>query len=86
MILGRIRDMYSGSYSKIMKYNDTKSVIKKTDERKIKSLLKLYLYDVLAPKKCTHTYKLSKIEMDVDWKFFTMVLPSECSSFGPIRI
>ncbi len=69
-VLARIKEMYSGSYSKIMKYNDEKSVIKKYDEQKIKFLLKIYLYDILAPKKCTHVYKLSTNEFDEIIEYF----------------
>jgi DNA-directed RNA polymerase II subunit RPB1 len=69
-VLARIKEMYSGSYSKIMKYNDKNSVIKKYDEQKIKLLLKIYLYDVLAPKKCTHVYKLSTSEFDEIIEYF----------------
>ncbi|AYV85740.1 MAG: dna-directed rna polymerase subunit 1 [Satyrvirus sp.] len=63
-VLGRIKDMYSGQYSKIMKYINDKSVIKKSDEQHIKLLLKFYLYDILTPKKCTHVHKLGKDEFD----------------------
>ena len=63
-VLARIKDMYSGSYSKIIKYNDEKSVIKKMDEKKIKLLFKFYLYDILVPRKCTHVHKFSKNEFD----------------------
>ncbi|XWV25257.1 dna-directed rna polymerase subunit 1 [Tupanvirus deep ocean] len=69
-VLARIKDMYSGSYSKIMKYNDKKSIIKKADEQRIKLLLKFYLYDVLAPKKCTHVHKLNKKEFDEIIEYF----------------
>ena len=69
-VLARIKDMYSGSYSKYIKYNDKKSVIKKADEQKIKLLLKFYLYDVLAPKKCTHLHKLSTDEFDEIIEYF----------------
>jgi DNA-directed RNA polymerase II subunit RPB1 len=69
-VLGRIRDMYSGSYSKIMKYNEKKSVVKKADEQRIKLLLKFYLYDTLSPKKCTHVYKLGKEEFDEIVEYF----------------
>src|SRR5205085_9684343 len=55
---------------KIMKYNPEKSVIKKQDEQRIKLLLKFYLYDILAPKKCTHVYKLSKDEFDEIIEYF----------------
>lgn len=69
-VLARIKDMYSGSYSKIMKYNNEKSVIKKNDEQRIKLLFKFYLYDVLVPKKCTHVHKLSKDEFDEIIEYF----------------
>ena len=69
-VLARIKDMYSGSYSKIMKYNNEKSVIKKADEQRIKLLLKFYLYDILSPKKCTHLHKLSKDEFDEIIEYF----------------
>jgi DNA-directed RNA polymerase II subunit RPB1 len=63
-VLAEIKDMYSGSQSKIMKFNDKTSKIKKSDDQKIKFLLKFYLYDTLAPKKCTHVYKFSTEEFD----------------------
>jgi DNA-directed RNA polymerase II subunit RPB1 len=69
-VLARIKDLYSGSYSKIMKYNYEKSVIKKMDEQRIKLLLKFYLYDILTPKKCTHVHKLSKDEFDEIIEYF----------------
>ena len=69
-VLVRIKDLYSGSYSKIMKYNYEKSVIKKMDEQRIKLLLKFYLYDILTPKKCTHVHKLSKDEFDEIIEYF----------------
>ncbi|AVL94696.2 directed RNA polymerase (II) subunit 1 [Moumouvirus australiensis] len=69
-VLKRIKDMYSGSYSKIMKYREDKSIIKKQDEARIKFLLKVYLYDVLAPKKCTHVHKLSEDEFDEIVEYF----------------
>lgn len=62
-VLECIKDMYSGPECKILKYGP-KSIMKKRDDLTIKFLLKLYLYDVLAPKKCTHVYKLSKSELD----------------------
>lgn len=69
-VLARIKDMYSGSYSKIMKYNNEKSIIKKSDEQRIKLLFKFYLYDVLAPKKCTHVYKLTIEEFNEIIEYF----------------
>lgn len=69
-VLARIKDMYSGSYSKIMKYNSEKSVIKKADEQRIKLLFKFYLYDTLVPKKCTHVHKLSTSEFDEIIEYF----------------
>lgn len=69
-VLSRIREMYSGPYSKIMKYNNETSIVKKQDEQKIKLLLKIYLYDVLAPKKCTNDHKLSREELDEIVEYF----------------
>ena len=62
-VMTQIKKMYSGSYSKILKYGD-KSSIKKSDDKKIKLLFKIYLYDVLTPKKCTHLHHLSHEEFD----------------------
>ncbi|AEQ60694.1 DNA directed RNA polymerase (II) subunit 1 [Acanthamoeba castellanii mamavirus] len=75
-VLKMIKDMYYGSDSKIMKYNNRTSRIKKEDEKRIKFLMKIYLYDVLAPKKCTHVYKFSKQEFDeiVDYFKKTIML------------
>ena len=72
-VLSKIRSMYSGSYSKIMKYSNN-SPMKKADEHRIKLLLKIYLYDVLAPKKCTHIYKLSKGEFDEIVEYFARTI------------
>lgn len=69
-VLTKIKEMYSGKYSKIMKYNIDKSIVKKADELKIKLLLKFYLYDVLVPKKCTHVHKLSQAEFDEIVEYF----------------
>ena len=69
-VLVKIKYMYSGPHSKIMKYRSDKSIIKKSDEHHIKLLLKTYLYDILAPKKCTHQYKLSQDEFDQIVAFF----------------
>lgn len=68
-VLKMIHEMYSSNYSKIMKYND-KAVVKRQDEHRIKLLLKLYLYDTLAPKKCTHVYKLTQAEFDEIVEYF----------------
>lgn len=69
-VLGAIKDMYSGPTAKIMKYDYTKSKIKKRDELITKLLLKFYLYDTLSPKRCTHEYKLSKDEFDTIVTYF----------------
>lgn len=69
-VLTKIREMHSGTYSKIMKYSKEKSIIKKADEKRIKLLLKIYLFDVLSPKKCTHLHKLSKEEFDELIEYF----------------
>lgn len=68
-VLSKIKEMYSGKYSKIMKYGP-RSVIKKADEQRVKMLLKFYLYDVLVPKKCTHVHKLTRGEFDEIVEFF----------------
>ncbi|MEM3062489.1 MAG: hypothetical protein QW303_02940 [Nitrososphaerota archaeon] len=69
-VLSMIREMYSGPHSKIMKYNDRLSVVKKKDEARIKFLLKFYLYDSLVPRKCTHVYKLGRKEFDEVVEYF----------------
>lgn len=69
-VLSKIKEMYSGSYSKIMKYNEKRSIVKKTDEQRIKLLFKIYLFDALAPKKCTHEYQLSRAELDEITEYF----------------
>lgn len=69
-VLSRIKEMYSGSYSKIMKYNENKSIIKKYDEQRIKLLFKVYLYDALSPRKCTHEYQLTKDELNEITEYF----------------
>ena len=69
-VLTKIKEMYASNYSKIMKYNDIKSKIKKRDELRIKFLLKFYLYDTLVPKRCTHQYKISKNEFDEIIEYF----------------
>lgn len=68
-VLHEIKKLYSTSASKIMKYND-ESTVKKQDEQRNKYLLKFYLLDVLAPKRCTHEYKLTKEEFDSVIDFF----------------
>ena len=69
-VLVKIKSMYSDKYNKIMKYQNNKSVIKKNDEQRIKLLLKFYLYDTLAPKKCTNLHKFSKDELDEIVEYF----------------
>ncbi|BCS83028.1 DNA-directed RNA polymerase subunit 1 [Cotonvirus japonicus] len=69
-ILKKIKEMYDGPSSKIMKYNEKSNSIKREDEKKIKFLLKIYLYDTLAPKKCTNLYKFSKEEFDEIVEYF----------------
>lgn len=72
-VLKNIKDMYTGKEGTIMKFNTSKkNPIKNADEKKIKSLLKIYLYDVLAPKKCTHLYKLTTDEFDKIVNYFKM--------------
>lgn len=69
-VLAKIKSMYSGPANRIMKYNQKRSIIKKEDEQRIKLLLKTYLYDILAPKKCINEYKLSKEEFDEIYNYF----------------
>lgn len=69
-VLGKIREMYSSNYSRALKYNSKKSNIKKADDKKIKLLLKFYLFDVISPKKCTNVYKLSTSEFDGIVEYF----------------
>ncbi len=73
-VLKKIKEMYSGSQSKILKFNENRSSIKKADESRIKLLLKFYLFDVLAPKKCTHLHKFSKQEFDEIVKYFNKTI------------
>lgn len=74
-ILLKIKEMYSGESSKIMKYNNIeKSKIKKQDENRIRFLLKFYLYDILCPKKCTNEYKLSTEEFDELVSYFNQTI------------
>ncbi len=73
-VLVKIKEMYSGVYSKIMKYIESKSIIKKLDESRLKFILKCYIFDVLAPKKCTHVHKLSTIEFDELLDYFKMIV------------
>lgn len=62
-VLKCIKRMHTGIFSRVMKFNKT-SEIKVNDEHRVKLLLKTYLYDILAPKKCTHLHKLSKEDLD----------------------
>lgn len=75
-IVTKIKETYSVLHSKIMKYNTVKSIIKKQDDMRIKFLIKVHLFDVLSPKRCTHEYKLSQIEFDelleYYWKTFKL--------------
>ena len=69
-VLKKIKEMYYGPDSKIMKYNNRTSVIKREDDKRIKFLVKIYLYDSLVPKKCTHVHKFSKEEFDEIVEYF----------------
>lgn len=68
-VLKKIKEMYSGSDSHIMKYPKG-SIIKKKDENTIILLLKVYLFDTLSPKKCTNLHKFSKEEFDKIIEYF----------------
>ena len=69
-VIATISKMYNDSENKFMKFLDS-SIIKKNDEKRIKLILKIYLYDQLSPKRCTHEYKLSKSEFYEIYKYFT---------------
>lgn len=69
-VLVKIKEMYSGSHGKILKYDSKKSKIKAKDDKRIKLLYKFYLYDVLSPKKCTHLHKFSQSEFDEIVEYF----------------
>lgn len=66
----KIKELYSVSHSKILKYNNETSKLKKLDDARIKFLLKVYLFDILSPRKCTHQYKLSQLEFDLMTDFY----------------
>jgi len=63
-VLSKIKELYAGPLARIMKYNPEHSVIKKMDDARIKLLTKLYLYDTLSPRRCTHEYHLTTEEFD----------------------
>jgi len=69
-VLSWIKKMYSSNMSKLMRYNDSKYPNGISDDCDARFLLKIYLYDCLSPKKCTHKYKLSTNEFDVIVKKF----------------
>jgi len=69
-VLAKIKSMYSGEDSKIMKYREGRMGIKQKDENRIRFLLKFYLYDILCPKRCTQEYKLSDVEFDEILEYF----------------
>jgi DNA-directed RNA polymerase II subunit RPB1 len=69
-VVTKIKEMYSGGFTQIMKYNISKSKIKKLDDKRIKFIMKIHLFDVLSPKKCTHKYQLSKLEFDSLVEFY----------------
>ena len=73
-VLRAVKEMYSGQFSRIMKYNNEGS-IKHSDEQRIKLVLKFYLYDTLAPKRCTHAYQLTTAEFDEIVEYFNTRMP-----------
>lgn len=62
-VLEKLRLLTESTSSRIIKYLET-SVIRRADDESVKFMLRLYLYDTLSPKKCTHLYKFSKSEFD----------------------
>lgn len=69
----KIREMYNGEYSRIIEFAED-STVKKEDDDTVKFLLKLYLYDYLCPKRCTHEYKFSRIEFDEIVGYFNQTI------------
>lgn len=69
-VIATISKMYNDSENKFMKFVDS-SKIKKEDEKRMKLILKVYLYDQLSPKRCTHEYKLSSSEFNEIYRYFT---------------
>jgi DNA-directed RNA polymerase II subunit RPB1 len=68
-VLQGIRQLYREV--RIFRYNDPKRFpIKVSDEKYPKFLLKVYLYDLLAPKKCTHSYRLTQTEFRDIMEYF----------------
>ena len=68
-VLKTIKNLYQGPSSKILLYGKD-SIIKKYDDQKMRFISKLYLYDTLSPKRCTHEYKLSTEEFDELVEFY----------------
>jgi DNA-directed RNA polymerase II subunit RPB1 len=80
----RITYLYSENCSKLLAYRENENNqgalnIKRHDEAKVKTLLKLYLYDTLAPKRCTDEYKLTTQDLDNITHYF-------CNMFKLARI
>lgn len=71
VVLQKIKELCSSRKIRIMKYSNDEYNIKKKDESKTKTLLKFYLYDILAPKKCTHLHKLSVSEFSEIEEYIT---------------
>lgn len=81
LVLVEINKAYKKN-NKVIWHTD-KSIVKKRDDQTIKFLFKLFLYDMLAPKRCTHEYKLSEQEFmtivkRINEKFYwSLVEPGE---------
>jgi DNA-directed RNA polymerase II subunit RPB1 len=78
-VLENIKEMYNSNESRIIIYNPIKNnSIKKRDDKQVKFLLKMYLYDVLCPKRCTNEYLLSKTEFDsIKHYFYATIMRSK---------
>lgn len=62
-VLKTIKQMYESKEAAIYKISD-QSVVKKQDNHTASFVMKLYLYDLLSPKRCTHEYRFSKDDLD----------------------
>lgn len=62
-VLQSIKNLHTLTDTRILTYDES-SIVKKNDEHRFKFLAKLYLFDVLNPKRCTHLHKLSRAEFD----------------------
>jgi len=62
-VIKQLKEMYSGKSFQV-------NVNSVEDDNINKMLLKIYLFDTLSPKKCTHIYKFSKKEFDSIFAYY----------------